>query len=167
MHGAEDDADGVSEVVVDVLGANRAVGKADLERGAERIVAVALDQVVQLVDVADPDLGPAMNELGDVGERGLAEADQVLALHLAFGAPARDRSDALGAMFGQGGAFVTTKLALMLGLVAARDDADTVARSNVDRSIRTNSAFALSSSWPTTAIEVRSWPSALTLQGIT
>ena len=42
---------------MDVLGAERAVGEADLERGAERVVAVALEQVVQLVDVADPDLG--------------------------------------------------------------------------------------------------------------
>jgi hypothetical protein len=55
--GAEDDAEGGGEVVVDVLGADRTIGEADLEDRAERIVAVALEQIVELVDVADPDLG--------------------------------------------------------------------------------------------------------------
>ena len=44
--GAQDDAEGGGEVVVDVLGADRALGEADLEGGAECVVAVALEQFV-------------------------------------------------------------------------------------------------------------------------
>jgi hypothetical protein len=72
-----------------------ALGEAALERGADRVVAVAVEQLVKAVDVADPHARPAMDQLGQVRERGATEADEVLALHVPLRALAGDSGDSL------------------------------------------------------------------------
>ena len=68
---------------------------------AQRVVAVGLQQLVQPLDVADPGARAAVDELGEVVERGLAELEQLLALEVALAALARDRGHGAGAVLGQ------------------------------------------------------------------
>ena len=53
---------------------------------------------MEAIDVTEPDLGPSMRQLRQVRQRFGPELEQMLALHIALRACARDRSDVLGAM---------------------------------------------------------------------
>src|SRR5262249_10589317 len=97
------------------------------EGEAERDVAVDLQEVVQLIDVAVPDLRSAMNHLGDVRERFLAEAEQVFALGVALCTLARDRSNARRTMLWQGRALAASKLSLVLALETPGDELHAIA----------------------------------------
>jgi hypothetical protein len=54
---------------------------------------VVLQQIVQTVNVGDPQSRAAMDQLGEKLMRRRAELEQVLALEVAFGTRAGDRSD--------------------------------------------------------------------------
>src|SRR4029450_11169063 len=117
-------ADGLGEVMGDVLVTEDALGEAASEGQTQRDIAVDLEEVVELIDVAVPDLGPSVDELSDVREGLLAEAEKMLAFCVALGPLAVDRGDARRPVLGQGRALVATKLPLVLGDEAAGDDLD-------------------------------------------
>ena len=114
--GPHDDAEGVGEVAMDVLGADRAVGEAALEGRTERVVAVVFEQVVQLIVIANPvqTLGrrwtssvryaSAVPRRGRSGARARDNAWRVLA---------GDRGDARRTVLGQGRSRITTELAVV------------------------------------------------------
>ena len=101
----------VAEIVRDVLGADGLLGEAALEGAAQRRIAVRLQQRVQPLDIANPDLRAPMGELGEIGQGGGAEIEQMLPLQIAPRALARDRGDALGAMLGQDRAVAGLRIA--------------------------------------------------------
>src|SRR6516225_10717246 len=85
----------------DVLGAKQLFGEPLREGGAQRLSAIACEQLVQPLDVAQPQPRAPVGELGEVLERRSAKLEQVLALQVALGALARNRSELLGTVFGQ------------------------------------------------------------------
>ena len=50
----------------DVLGTDRLLGEAALEGTAQRRIAVCLQQLVEPLDVVNPDLRASMRELGEI-----------------------------------------------------------------------------------------------------
>src|SRR2546422_4658153 len=98
-----------------------------LEGGAQRSLAVQLQELVQPVDVADPDLRAPVRELGEVLERGAPEGEEMLALQVPLGSLARHSGDVPGAMLGQDRLLAGRELPRVDGLVAPGDDADLVA----------------------------------------
>lgn len=70
----------------DVLGSDEPFAERLVESPAHRIGAVALEQLVELVDVAHPLLGSPMSELGQVGESPTSDLEEVLTLEVALGA---------------------------------------------------------------------------------
>src|SRR5579883_1538202 len=94
------DAERAGDVVVDVLGADRALGKTELECGAHRGVAVFLEELVQTVDVSNPNARPTMHELRDVCERVLAEPEQVFPFKIPLRTLSGHGGDSRAAMLG-------------------------------------------------------------------
>ena len=110
----------------DVLRADRLLGEAALEGRAQRRIAVRLQQLVQALHFGNPCARPAMGELGQIGERGGAEINQMLTLQVAASAFAGHRRDALGAMLGQDRAGAGLDLPRVLGAEPTGDDAHAV-----------------------------------------
>ena len=82
---------------------------------------------MESVDIAEPDPGPAMRELGQILQGRTAQGQQVLALEIALGPFAGDGGHVLGAMLRQGGFRAPYPLALVRGLEAASDNPDALA----------------------------------------
>ena len=53
----------------DVLGPERLLGEAAFERGAQRRVAVGVQERVQPLDLGDPRARPSVRQLGEIRER--------------------------------------------------------------------------------------------------
>jgi hypothetical protein len=85
----------------DVLRPDRLLGEAPFEGGAQRRIAVRLQERVQALDFGNPRAWTSMRQLGEIRERRGAEIKQMLSLQVATGAFAGHRGDALGAMLGQ------------------------------------------------------------------
>ena len=86
-----------------------------------------LEHVVHAVDVAQPDLRPFVDQLGDVRERRLAELDEVLTFQIAFRVLARDGGDARRAVLGERRYLIEAGPPRVRRLEAAGDDADLIA----------------------------------------
>lgn len=91
----------VAQVVPHVLVTVVSVGDAALEGRAQRALPVALQQLVQPLDVARPHARPPVRQLGQVLQRYAADPEQVLALEIALGTLARHRRDVLRAVLGE------------------------------------------------------------------
>ena len=113
--------------VRDVLGAKQTLGEAAFEGGTQGVGTVALQQLVQLMDIAHPQTRAAVRELGEVLQGGPTERKQVFALEIAFGAPARHRGEELRAVLGQRRARARFELPRMLGFEAPGDDPHSLA----------------------------------------
>lgn len=85
----------------DVLGPDRVLGEAAREGRTDRVVAVRLEQGMELLDIPDPGVWPAVDDLGEVAEGRSRERHQVLPLQIAPRALARNRRHGLGAVLGQ------------------------------------------------------------------
>lgn len=110
-----------------VLGPGRLLGQPASEGGSPRVLAVRGEQVVQTIDIADPDAGTSRRELGQVLERRTPELEQVLALQIALSALPRDGRHVLRAMLGQRRFRPGFEQPLMDGFVPACDDPDPIA----------------------------------------
>lgn len=102
-----------------VLGADRLLGEPALEGGAQRRIAVRLQELVQALDLMNPGARPSMRQLGEIREGRGAEIDQMLPLQIAARAFAGDRRHALRAVLGQDRAIAGVEFPLMVGLESA------------------------------------------------
>jgi hypothetical protein len=94
-----------------------------LQSKAKNLGTVALQQIVQPIDVIKPLSRPTMHDLGEVEESRLSQLEQLLALQIAFSALARYRGHHSGTMFGERGAFLGHEFPWMQRFKATRDDA--------------------------------------------
>src|SRR2546427_7477845 len=115
------------EIVRDVLRSDRLLSEPASEGRPYRVLAVRREQRVEAINVADPDLGPSMRELGQVLQGERPELQQMLPLQIAFCALARNGGDVLRAVFGQRRLRVRLEQPLMDGFEAAGDDPDPIA----------------------------------------
>src|SRR5713226_138961 len=76
--------DDLRQVMRNVLRPDRLLGEPAGEGRPYRVLAVRRQQRVKAIDIADPDLGPPMRELGQVLQGGRPELQQMLALQIAF-----------------------------------------------------------------------------------
>jgi len=76
----------------------------------QRFGTVQLQQIMQLIDVADPVARTAMDDLGQVNQGRLAQVEQLLPLEVAFAPLARDGREERRTMLGQGRAFTPCEL---------------------------------------------------------
>jgi len=81
---------------------------------AKNLCSMALQDVVQAIDVVEPLPGSAVNDLGEVEESRLSEFQQLLAPQITLAALARYRSHHGRAMRGERGTFVCNELAMSL-----------------------------------------------------
>ena len=81
---------------------------------AKNLSAMALQEVVQPIDVVEPLPGPAVNDLGEVEESRLSEFQQLLALQITLAALARYRRHQGRAMRGERRAFVGNEFPRMV-----------------------------------------------------
>jgi hypothetical protein len=96
------------------------------EGSTKNLGTVALQEVVQSVDVIKPLSRPAMHDLGEVEEGRLPQLEQLLAFQIAFSTLARYRGYHGGAMLGERGAFLSHEFPWMYCFEATRDDANAV-----------------------------------------
>ena len=93
----------------------------------QRLVSVFLEKLVKAFDVPYPHARTTMRQLGEVFERRTSELEQVLSLHVPFGALARRSGNPLGTMLGQRRLVRKAEKPLVDGLEAACDNPDPVA----------------------------------------
>src|SRR5262249_59752773 len=74
----------------DVLGTDRLLIESTLERGAQRRLAMCLQQPVQPIDFVNPSVRPPIRQLREIRERCRAEIDEMLALQVPAGAVSPD-----------------------------------------------------------------------------
>src|SRR5262249_62147449 len=81
----------------DVLGTDRLLIESTLERGAQRRLAMCLQQPVQPIDFVNPSVRPPIRQLREIRERCRAEIDEMLALQVPAGAgPPEPRDPRVG-----------------------------------------------------------------------
>src|SRR6267378_7845171 len=90
---------------------------------AKNLCSVALQDVVQPIDVVEPLPGSAVNDLGEVEESRLSEFQQLLALQITLAALARYRRHHGRAMRGERGTLVCNEFPWMVDFISARHDA--------------------------------------------
>ncbi len=84
---------------------------------------MALQEVVQPIDVVEPLPGPAVNDLGEVEKSRLPEFQQLLALQITLAALARYRRHQGRAMRGERRALMGNEFPRMFDFISARHDA--------------------------------------------
>src|SRR5712671_6755347 len=90
---------------------------------AKNFGSMALQDVVQPIDIVEPLPGSAVNDLGKVGESRISEFQQLLALQITLAALARYRRHHGRAMRGERGALVRNEFPWMVDFISARHDA--------------------------------------------
>jgi len=89
---------------------------------AKNLCSMALQDVVQSIDVVEPLPGPAMNDLREVEESRLSEFEQLLTLHIAFASLAGYRRYHGRAMRRERRALVRNEFPRMVDFISARHD---------------------------------------------
>src|SRR6266705_1219532 len=87
---------------------------------AKNFGSMALQDVVQPIDVVEPLPGSAVNDLGEVEESRLSEFQQLLALQITLAALARYRRHHGRAMRGERGTLVRNEFPWMVDFISAR-----------------------------------------------
>src|SRR5271169_2993024 len=93
---------------------------------AKNLGSMALQDVVQPIDVVEPLPGSAMNDLGEVEESRLSEFQQLLALQITLAALARYRRHHGRAMRRERRTLVRNEFPRMVDFISARHDAHAV-----------------------------------------
>src|SRR5882762_5883368 len=90
---------------------------------AKNLCSMALQDVVQPIDVVEPLPGSAVNDLGEIEKSRLSEFQQLLALQITLAALARYRRHHGRAMRGERGTLVGNEFPWMVDFISARHDA--------------------------------------------
>src|SRR5205814_8646908 len=90
---------------------------------AKNLGSMALQDVVQPIDIVKPLPGSAVNDLGEVEESWFSEFQQLLALQITFAALARYGRQHGRAMRGERGTLVGNEFPRMVDVISARHDA--------------------------------------------
>src|SRR5437667_3341270 len=90
---------------------------------AKNLGSMALQDVVQPIDIVKPLPGSAVNDLGEVEESRFSEFQQLLALQITLAALARYRRHHGRAMRGERGTLVGNEFPRMVDFISARHDA--------------------------------------------
>src|SRR5438270_6532164 len=106
----------------DVLVTEDALLEAVCEGSAHRALAVDVEEVMELVDIARPDVLAPIHDFCQVLDGACAEPEQMLALRVQLRAVAACCDDALRPVFGQCRALAVRKLPRMLRDVPAGDE---------------------------------------------
>jgi hypothetical protein len=107
----------------DVLGAKHLFAESLRKGGAQRRAAVPSQQLVQTLDIAQPQPWATIGKLGEVVQRRSAELEQMLTLQVALGPLTRHCGDLLRAVLGRVGVFAGGEQAGMDGFKAPGHDA--------------------------------------------
>src|SRR5207245_3326640 len=108
--------------MLNVGGAKNLLFESPFHGAAKNLCSMALQDVVQAIDVVEPLPGSAVNDLGEVEESRLSEFQQLLAPQITLAALARYRSHHGRAMRGERGTFVCNEFPWMVDFISARHD---------------------------------------------
>ena len=114
------------QIVRDILGADRLLGEPPGEGGAHRDVPIGGEQLVQAIDIANPDPRAAMRELGQIIQGLGPQRQEMLPLQIAFRALAGHGGHLLRAVLRQCRLGMRFEEPLVDSVEAARDDADAI-----------------------------------------
>src|SRR5437879_4090109 len=109
--------------MLNVGGAKNLLFESLFHGAAKNLCSMALQDVVQPIDVVEPLPGSAMNDLGEVEESRLSEFEQLLAVQITFAALPRYRRHQGRAMRGERSAFMSNEFPRMGDFLSARHDA--------------------------------------------